>query len=117
MKDRAQLKREYKENSPPMGIFAIRNKINQKMFLVSCLNLTGIMNRHRLELQMGSHRNKDLLKEWKEFGEDNFAFEVLDRLEPREGIQGDYKGEIKVLEKMWLDKLQPYGEKGYHKEE
>ena len=28
----------------------------------------------------------------------------------------DKKDELKKLEKKWLEKLQPYGERGYHKE-
>jgi hypothetical protein len=50
-----------------------------------------------------------------EIGEEGFSFDVLDRLEPREDVNYDYTEELKTLEAMWIEKLQPFGEKGYNR--
>ncbi len=48
-------------------------------------------------------------------GEEKFFFEVLDRLQPRENPDYDYGMDLQALESMWLEKLQPFGSRGYHK--
>ena len=109
-----ELKREYKQNHPPMGIYQIRNLANEKVFVGSSLNLPGIFNRSKLELEAGSHQNKALQAEWKQFGSEGFAFEILDELEPREAPGFDYREDLVFLEDLWLEKLQPYDERGYN---
>ncbi len=108
------LKKEYQQGHTPMGVFQIRNLVNEKVFVGSALNLPGIFNRHRLELRMGSHRNKPLQTEWSEFGADKFAFEILDELTPVSDPQHNYREDLLHLEDLWLEKLQPYGEQGYN---
>ena len=56
----------------------------------------------------------DKLTDWREFGEENFEFEILDQLEPLD--TPDYKpaDDLKVLEAIWLDKLQPFEPAGYN---
>jgi hypothetical protein len=55
-----------------------------------------------------------LQSEWNEVGEDGFVFEVLDMLPPSDKPGYDVKGELRVLEELWLERLQPYGERGYN---
>src|SRR6185295_9448742 len=114
-KKKRDLKREYKENHAPMGIYQIRNTANEKVLIGSSLNLPGLFNRDKLQLNSGSHPNRTLQSEWKEFGSDSFAFEVLDELSATEGPRHDYRADLAFLEELWLDKLQPYGERGYNK--
>lgn len=109
-----ELKQEYKQNHPPMGVYQIRNLASEKMFVGSSLNLPGIFNRTKFQLQMGNHQNKSLQSDWNEFGSDNFAFEILDELQPREGADYDYREDLTLLEDLWLEKLRPYGEQGYN---
>ena len=108
------LKKEYQQSHTPMGIFQIRNMVNEKVFVGSALNLPGIFNRHKVELKMGSHKNKTLQAEWNEFGADKFAFEILDEIAPRPDPAYDYRADLLLLEDMWLENLAPYGEKGYN---
>ena len=110
--NKKDLKREYKETARPMGVFQIRNLTNEKVFVGSSTNLNGIFNRHRFQLKAGNHPAKDLQTDWNEAGEVNFAFEVLEELLPRETL--NVKKELEFLEDLWLDNLQPYGEKGYN---
>lgn len=108
------LKKEYQQGHTPMGVFQIRNMVNEKVFVGSALNLPGIFNRHRFELQMGGHKNLSLQSEWKEFGADKFAFEILDELAPVSDPLHDYREDLTHLEDLWLEKLKPYGEQGYN---
>lgn len=110
--NKKDLKREYKETLRPMGVFQIRNLMNEKVFVGSSLNLDGIFNRHRFALNAGSHQSKELQKDWNELGAEHFAFEILEELEPRENL--DDKKELAFLEDLWLENLQPYDEKGYN---
>ncbi len=66
-------------------------------------------------LEMGMHPNHMLQQEWKEYGSDVFVFEVLEVLKRSDGPAFDLRDELKKLEKKWLEQLQPYGERGYHR--
>lgn len=112
--NKRDLKREYKENLRPMGIFQIRNLLNDKVFVGSTLNIPGIFNRFEFALKSGGHPNKSLQKDWNESGADNFVFEILEELPPRESPTYDYKSDLEVLEVLWLEKLEPYNDKGYN---
>ena len=112
--DRKRLKREYRESARPAGVFQIRNTANEKLLVVSALDLPGLMNRHRFELAAGGHRNPRLQADWNELGGERFAFEVLDQFVPREGPDSDARRELATLEELWLERLRPYGERGYN---
>jgi group I intron endonuclease len=108
-----ELKREYKLNHRPMGVYQIRNIVNEKVLIGSSLNLPGIFNRHKSQLKAGNHQNGALQAEWSEFGAESFAFEILDEITPKEGR--DFQEELAILEELWLEKSQPYGDRGYNK--
>ena len=112
--DKKALTREYKENRRPMGVYQIRNNVNGKLLVGVSVDLPAIINRHRAELRTGGHRNRELQKEWAEFGAEAFEFEVLDTLAPPERPDYDPSGDLRALEELWLDKLSPFGEKGYN---
>lgn len=97
-----------------MGVFLIRNNLNDKVFLGVSLDLPGIINRHKFALNAGVHANKALQADWNEFGAENFAFEIVDELTPRAGAAVDYRAELESLENLWLERLQPFDERGYN---
>ncbi len=66
-----------------------------------------------MQLDTGSHANSELQADWKSCGEEAFVYKVVE--EKEHSPQMDLKWETKVLEKKWLDLLQPYGDKGYNK--
>jgi group I intron endonuclease len=107
-----ELKREYKLNHRPMGVYQIRNVVNEKILIGASIDLSGILNRHKFQLKMGNHPNGALQSEWNEFGGENFAFEILDEITPKEGR--DHREELAFLEDLWLEKSQPYGDRGYN---
>ena len=113
-KRKKELKEEYKQTHTPMGIYQIRNVTNGKVFVGAALNLPGILTSNKLQLNSAVHPNKQLQAEWNEFGSESFAFEVLDELAATEGMGYDYRPDLAFLEELWLEKLQPYGERGYN---
>jgi GIY-YIG catalytic domain. len=108
-----ELKKDYQQSPRPMGVFKISNTVNNKVLVGSSVNLPGILNRHKSELQLGGHRNKTLQADWNEFGSESFIFEVIEELKPKEE-GGDYKSDLAILEEIYLDMLQPYDERGYN---
>lgn len=114
MKSREELKREYKERVKPAGVFQIKNTANGKVFLGSSLNLEGPLNAHKFFLSTGHHQNKELQKEWNEYGEPKFVFEILEVVQIKEDPNFNTEDELTLLEQIWLEKLQPFGERGYN---
>lgn len=106
---------EYKQIKFRIGVFQVRNTVNGKVFIEGSVNLDKIWNRHRAELNFGSHANAGLQADWKTFGEDNFVYEILDEIKQDETKNIDYGKEVKQLEKMYIDELQPFETRGYHK--
>ena len=113
MNRRKELIRQYKEMKIEAGVYQIKNTKNQKVFVVSTPNLKT-MNGKPMMLCGGVHKNKKLQEEWDKFGEAAFVFEVLEVLKEKEEAYFDKTGELKELEKKWLEKIQPYGERGYN---
>ncbi len=113
-KKKKELKREYQQNHTPMGVYKIRNIANDKVLIGTALNLPGAINSNKFQLNAGSHPNKMLQAEWREFGGDSFSFEIVDELTATEGPGHDYRADLEFLEEFWLEKEQPYGERGYN---
>jgi hypothetical protein len=59
--------------------------------------------------------NKDLQEDFNRIGLDNFTFGIIDLLEPKEDTKMDYTDDLKMLEEIWIEKLQPFDEHGYNK--
>jgi len=114
MVNKKELIKQYKQSIPAMGVYQIRNLVNDKIFVGSSTNLHGIENRHRFQLNLGSHKNKALQEEYIRYGPDKFVFEIIDYLAAKEDRNYDYSKELKLLEELWSEKLQPYDEKGYN---
>jgi hypothetical protein len=114
MDQKAALKQRYKENPPPSGVFKITNTANGKVFVGKGMNVQGILNGQKAQLRWGSHRNQGLQEDWNRFGPDCFTFEVLDALVAPDDPRQDMGKDLEALRRLWLDKLEPYGEKGYN---
>ena len=110
--EKKRLKRDYQQTPRAIGVFLIRNNLNDKVFLAAGVDLHGLINRHKFQLTNGSHANKQLQADWNELGSSSFAFEIVDEANPIAGA--DPRAEVETLEKLWLEKLQPFGERGYN---
>src|SRR6267142_1998206 len=115
--DSKRLKQAYKTSKKPMGVFLIRNTVSDKIFLASGLDLRGIINRHKFQLSIGSHQNKALQHDWNELDSTRFEFEILDQMEPTGEASFDSRRELTFMEQMWLEKLKPFGERGYNEKQ
>ena len=115
MIDKKELKKKYKETLPPMGIYQIRNILNGKIFVGNSKNLHGKSNSYKFQLNAGLHVNNELQTDYTKSGGENFVFEIIDKLEPKEDLTRDFTEDLNILEELWLEKLQPYGDKGYNK--
>ncbi len=116
MKSKQDLKREYKERKKPAGVFQIRNLVNGKVLLGSSLNLEGPLNSHKFMLSIGRHRNEELQRDWNTFGADKFAFEVLEVVKESDDPNFNIEDELTLIEQIWIEKVQPFGEKGYNRD-
>lgn len=116
MDRRKELKLAYKQNPPPMGVYQIKNKVNEKILIGSNMNLHGKKNSWQLQLKTGTHSNKELQADWNKYGPDAFAFEVLETLKFEKIPQEEWRKAVAALEEKWLVNLQPYAERGYNKQ-
>lgn len=116
MDRKKELKRQYAETARPMGVFRVCHKDSNRWYIGASLDVPAMLNRQRFQLDAGSHPNPSLQRDWKRFGADAFAFETLDRLEPRDAPGWDPRPDLRTLEAMWHSRLtQLYGA-GYHVE-
>lgn len=111
--DRKAMIRAYKENGPPMGVWAVRNTADDKVLIGASLNAPGRLNRERFTLENGSHPSRALQADWDRLGETAFTFEVLDTLDATDGPDDDASEDLAELRAMWLEKLALPAEKLY----
>jgi hypothetical protein len=109
---RKVLQEQYKEIKTYMGIIQIMNQINGKRYIATCSNLKNRWMTIKWQLDIGRFMNLELQKEWNEYGFEAFTYEVLEEKEVKDDT--DTKWELRQMEKVWMEKLQPYGEKGYN---
>ncbi|QGY45718.1 GIY-YIG nuclease family protein [Maribellus comscasis] len=115
MNSKKELKKAYKEMKFQIGVFQIRNTLNGKIFVGSSTDLNAIRNRIRTELKFGSYPNAGLQKDWINDGEENFVFEVLSELKQGDGDKKmNIRKELKQLERMFIEELQPFENRGYN---
>ena len=112
--NRKSLIRAYKETRRPMGVYRIHNTRDDRSLVGRSVDLPAILNREREALRFGSHPNAALQHDWATHGPEAFVFEVLDTLKPPDEQPGyDPTDDLRVLEEMWVDRLQAVGERGY----
>lgn len=106
MDRKKELKEQYKQMRPEMGVFIIKEKHSGKYHLEATQNLKGKMNGMLFQLKMGNNKVKELQKDWKLKGEDSFTVEILEKLKyNEEEPEKDYVEELELLKMIWEDKL------------
>ena len=105
MKTKKELKEAYQQLKIPMGVFQIRNISNNKFLIDHSIDMESKWNRHKMELKFGNHRNRSFQKDWNEYGEENFVFEVLSELKGRDEKNINYNKELKTLQDMVTEEL------------
>lgn len=113
MKTRSELKRDYKQSTPAMGVFVIRNLRNGRFLVHAARNLQGGMNRLRVEITPSTNPNAELLADWQAMGKEAFEIRVLDELEPKDEPGWDPAADLEELKAMWIAKLTAEGGRSY----
>ena len=114
MIDRKEAIRAFKERPQSAGIFAVRHLASGRVFVGSGANISSLLKRQEGQLKMRLHPNPALQQAWDADGEAAFAFEVLDVGRKNEGETAS-ASEIRELERLWLEELQPYDESGFNR--
>lgn len=110
MERRRELKRQYKNMKPDMGLYMISSKSNNKCFIEATQNLKGTINGAKFKLEAGNHPNKELQKEWKLKGEKEFTIEIIEQLSyDKDESKTDYSEELALLKLIWEEKLEKSG--------
>ncbi len=115
MIDKKQLIKEYKSQKQLAGIYAVHNKIDNKMYVGTSKNLPAVIRRFKFTLQMGSFPYQDLIVDYKKLGKDNFEIKILDELELKNEAEKEIDTELTSLEELWIEKLRSEGIKFYNK--
>jgi hypothetical protein len=115
MTDRKALIRQYKETPRSMGVGAVRNKLSGKLLVVASRDLPALLNRQRAQLGLDAHPNRALQADWNLLGADAFEFVTLDSLAPKETPGYDPTEDLRTLEALWLERLDPFEPDGYQR--
>lgn len=101
-----ELRDQFLQMKPAMGIFMIKCKLNNKCHLQTAQDLRAVINGAKARIGGGFHPFKELQKEVTEFGVDNFTIEILEELEYDEDeSKTDYSQELAILQIIWEEKL------------
>ena len=79
------------------GIYCIKNKINNKVYIGKSINIYSRLYQHLSDLNTGKRKSKNshLLNAWEKYGRNNFEYFVLEYLEPIENL-------VKERELYWI---------------
>jgi len=114
MDNRREAIRNYKQSRPQPGIFQLRCKANGRVYVAASRNLNGERNSRLFQLRMGKVVfSPALQQDLDTYGAKEFEFEVLATLDPQPPAI-DPERALAELELAWIEKLQPFGERGYN---
>jgi hypothetical protein len=102
---RREALRQYKEQAPAVGVFAVRCTATGQVWVGASKNLAQQQNPIWFGLKMGSYINKQLQAAWSEHGEAAFAFEVLETLDAKDASRLALDLMLKDAHQRWRDRL------------
>ena len=104
--DKKELQNRYREREIVGGIYAIKNILNNKVFLEASTDLRGTKNRFEFAQKTGSCIHVKLQNDWNDNGGMNFAFEVLEELQKGDTQTAEgFKADLMLLKEMWLESM------------
>ena len=113
MIDRKAASRAYKETPRRAGVFGVRNRAEDRLYVGVAADLPAMLNRQRFQLDGGLHPDRRLQEDWRRLGAAVFAFEVLDELEAPGDPAADRSADLAALLELWLEKLAEQGQALY----
>lgn len=91
-----------------VGIYCIKNKVNNKIYIGQSTDIYGRMRHHKSELRNNHHKNTYLQNSWNKYGEDNFEFYILEECDI---------DDLDTLERSYISKYNSMNrEYGYNRE-
>ena len=94
-------------NDRVSGIYQIRNRINDKIYIGSSVDIRKRWFYHKRDLKNNNHDSRHLQSSWNMYGENNFSFEIIEVIE-----------DITTLisrEQYWIDKCMCFSDSiGYN---
>lgn len=78
------------------GIYAIKCKKNNKMYVGSSVNIASRFRKHKADLLKNKHHSLYLQRAWNKYGKESFIFETIEEVP---------KDELLDVEQMYLDCL------------
>ena len=114
MDRKKELKEQYKQMKPDMGVLIVKSNLTNKCHIEASQDLKSTINRTKFQLKFSSHNNKELQKAWNEYGEASFTIEVLEYLKyDKDESKTDYSEELAILQFIWDEKLSNDGMEHY----
>jgi hypothetical protein len=111
---RATARRLYKQTRPDVGIYQLRNTANGRIYVGSAENLEAARTSRLFQLNMGKVVfSREMQRDLDEFGAGSFEFSVLEILDAAVP-EADCRRKLAALHLRWLDRLQPFGDRGYN---
>lgn len=97
--------RQYKEQKPGIGLFAVRCAPTGDVWVGMSRNLDQQQNGLWFSLRQGSHPNRAVQSAWSTHGPEAFSFEVLEVLDP-EGLSATgVASRLKDRDRHWRETL------------
>lgn len=94
-------------NDNIMGIYQIKNIINNKIYIGSSKDIKTRWQQHLNLLNKGKHHSYRLQKDWDKYKQENFKFEILEKVS---GVE-----KLLDVEQKWIDETLCYkSENGYN---
>lgn len=111
---RKELQARYKQMKLYMGVVKITNTVNGKFYIDAYPDLRDMWAAIQTRLDSGIYSSASLVRDWKQYGPGAFTYDVLEQREQTGDTPDELRQVLGRMERAWLDKLQPYGDKGYN---
>jgi hypothetical protein len=97
--------RQYKDQAPDVGVFALRCAATGQAWVGMSKNLGQLQNRVFFGLRQGGHPNREVQAAWNAHGAEAFRFEVLEVIDP-EGLSAlGLDSRLKDRDRHWREAL------------
>lgn len=110
--DRKAIIQAYKLQPTYYGVIQLKNIKNNKIYIEAVPNTKNRWAYYKMNLDNHAYRQSALQQDWDTYGEEAFTLEVL--WEKKTTDVDNLRAELKELKKTWLDKLQPFDDRGYN---
>jgi len=106
MADKKELKENYKQIKPEMGVFVFKCLSSGKAYLGISQNIRAKLNSLVFQLNIGSYnKNENLQSDWKKCGEKGFEIAISETLKYIEDeSKTDYSGDLRILRDFCAEK-------------